>query len=98
MRYQLFYSIFIILNEFNYLSSNIISKSLNLTKKGSYLQQSNLLFQKNANIRSKAKEFVIETINQNYMYLSLMSSIYLLVLFLFLINCIWNYWEVLFFY
>jgi hypothetical protein len=98
MRYQLFYSIFIILNEINYLSSNIISKSFNLTNKGGYLQQSNLLFQKNADIRSKAKEFVIETINQNYMYLSLMSSIYLLVLFLFLINCIWNYWEVLFFY
>ena len=99
MRYQLFYSIFIIINEFNcLLSSSLLAKSLNLTKVGNYLHESNLLFQKNVELRSKAKEFVFETINQNYMYISLMSSIYLLIFVLFLINCIWNYWEVLILY
>ena len=87
MRSQLFCKIFILLNAFDLLCSQ---------KPKIIKNENSLINMKNAEIRSKAKDFIVQTINQNYMYTCLICSVYLLVMFLFLINCIWVYWDILF--
>ena len=58
-----------------------------------YGNSPNIIIRRKEEIRSKAKAFLFEAIQYNYMYISLLCSSFLLVLFLFLISCVWHYWH-----
>jgi hypothetical protein len=80
----------------NFISMKTVDKVIQVDNKNIQNIEPLMILRKNAEIRSKAKSFVFETINQNYMYISLLCSTYLFILFIFLISCVWNYWEFLF--